>query len=52
MVVQAGLVFGLGAQSVLVALVLQSLVRTNVGLTKTDYLVVRDRVAGFGDRRC
>ncbi len=41
MVVQAGLVFALGAESVLVALVLQSLVRTNVGLTKTDYLVVR-----------
>ena len=41
MVVQAGLVFALGAQSILVALVLQSLVRTNVGFTKTDYLVVR-----------
>ena len=40
MVVQAGLVFALGAQSVLVALVLQSLVRTNVGFTKTDFLVV------------
>ncbi len=41
MVVQAGLVFALGAQSVLVALVLQSLVRTNVGFMKTDYLVVK-----------
>ena len=40
MVVQASLVFALGAQAVLVALVLQSLVRTNVGFTKTDFLVV------------
>ena len=40
MVVQVSLVFALGAQAILVALVLQSLVRTNVGLTKTDYLVV------------
>ena len=41
MVVQASLVFALGAQAVLVALVLQSLVRTNVGFTKTDFLVVK-----------
>ena len=41
MVVQASLVFALGAQAVLVALVLQSLVRTNVGFTKTDFLVIR-----------
>ena len=41
MVVQAGLVFALGAQSVLVAVVLQSLVRTNVGFTKTDFIVAR-----------
>ena len=40
MTVQASLVFALGAQAVLVALVLQSLVRTNVGFTKTDFLVV------------
>ena len=40
MVVQASLVFALGAQAVLVALVLQSLVSTNVGFTKTDFLVV------------
>ena len=41
MVVQASLVFALGAQAVLVALVLQSLVRTNVGFTKTDFLVIK-----------
>lgn len=38
--VQAGLVFALCAQAVLVSLVLQGLVRTNVGFTKTDFLVV------------
>ena len=40
MVVQVSLVFVLGTQAVLVALVLQSLVRTNVGFTKTDFLVI------------
>ena len=41
MVVQVSLVFALGAQAVLVALVLQGLVRTNVGFTKTDFLVIK-----------
>ena len=40
MAVQASLVFALGAQAVLVALVLQSLLSTNVGFTKTDFLVI------------
>ena len=40
MIVQVSLVIVLGAQAVLVALVLQSLVRTNVGFTKTDFLVI------------
>ena len=39
MMVQVSLVFALGAQAILVALVLQSLVRTNVGFTETDFLV-------------
>lgn len=42
-VAQASLVFALGAQAVLVALVLRSLVDTNVGFTKTDFLVVEMR---------
>lgn len=40
MVVQVGLVFAAGAQAVLVALVLLSLSQTNVGLRKTDFVVV------------
>lgn len=40
MTAQVGLVFATGAQGVLVALVLLSLSRTNVGLHKTDFLVV------------
>ena len=46
MIVQASLVFALGAQAVLVALVLQNLVRTNVGFTKTDFLVVKMQPRG------
>ena len=42
-VAQASLVFALGAQAVLVALVLQNLVQKNVGFTKTDFLVVEMR---------
>jgi putative ABC transport system permease protein len=40
MVAQVGLVFAAGAQAVLVALVLWSLSRTNVGLANTDFVVV------------
>jgi putative ABC transport system permease protein len=40
MSVQVGLVFAAGAQAVLVALVLLSLSRTNVGIHKTDFVVV------------
>ena len=46
MIVQVSLVFALGAQAVLVSLVLQSLVRTNVGFTKTDFLVVEMQTRG------
>ena len=45
-VLQASLVFALGAQAVLVALVLHGLVRTNVGFTKTDFLVVEMQPRG------
>ena len=48
MVLQAGLVFALSAQAVFVGLVLQSLVRTNVGFTKTDFLVVKMQPRGAG----
>lgn len=48
MVVQAGLVFALSAQAVFVGLVLQSLVRTNVGFTKTDFLVMKMEPRGTG----
>ena len=41
MTVQVSLVFAVGARALLVALVLQGLVRTNVGFTKTDFLVVK-----------
>ena len=40
MIVQVGLVFAVGAQAVLVALVLRDLMRTNVGFPRTDFLVV------------
>ena len=46
MIAQVGLVFAAGAQAVLVALVLWSLGRTNVGLTKTDYVVASIGVRG------
>ena len=46
MIVQVSLVFALGAQAVLVGLVLQSLLGTNVGFTKTDFLVVRMQPRG------
>ena len=48
MVLQAGLVFALSAQAVFVGLVLQSLVRTNVGFTKTDFLVLKMQPRGAG----
>jgi putative ABC transport system permease protein len=40
MIAQVGLVFAAGAQAVLVALVLFSLSQTNVGLRKTNFVVV------------
>jgi ABC-type antimicrobial peptide transport system permease subunit len=46
MTAQVGLVFAAGAQAVLVALVLWSLSRTNVGLSKTDYVVASIAVRG------
>jgi hypothetical protein len=52
MIVQVSLVFALGAQAVLVALVLRDLMRTNVGFSRTDFLVVSlsAREGTAGDR--